>query len=136
MKSFVLCSMVFIFSGCQIFSGGTTTAPKVTLYSSISQCERNKTAEELIAWEYVFLKRKEPESIMFQQNITQDCCSQYKVTLEQEGTTLRIREHDFGLTCGVVGAVEVGGVLEGLDPSLHYTIEVWKNTRRIHQETL
>jgi hypothetical protein len=62
--------------------------------------------------------------IRMEQTLTYVCCAELELTLEREGSTIRIVERNVGEVCRCICEYFVEGEVTGLDPGT-YEVQVW-----------
>lgn len=66
----------------------------------------------------------EGEKIRMEQTLTYFCCAELELTVEREGSTIRIVERNVGEICRCMCEYFVEGEVTGLDPGT-YEVQVW-----------
>jgi hypothetical protein len=64
------------------------------------------------------------DAIRVDQALTYVCCADLKLSLEREGSTIRIMERNVGEICRCLCEYAVGAEVTGLGPGV-YDVEVW-----------
>jgi hypothetical protein len=115
----ILCGMLAACSGPE--STAPTTTPKLTYGVGGCAEELEPTRDGSMDEVQIIV---EGETIRMEQTLTYVCCAELELTLEREGSTIRIEERNVGEICRCMCEYFVEGEVTGLDRGT-YEVQVW-----------
>ena len=105
-----------------LLAAGCTPAQAHFSYT-LTGCDPNIPMAELASWAGVEIQARNGV-IHVQQRIAYVCCADIRVSLEQEGSTLRVIERNEGEVCRCMCGYQATMEISGL-PAGRYQVQVW-----------